>query len=214
MASYSLLLTASLDITEHVWLLHLNVFPSACVAIACLDWQLHHKPKLEICADHYICFSVLKIGGLETGGSGWVDEWMSACAFRFLKTSPVEALYNFVDVKGPSAAGPLADFQPGTYLLVASRPRKVHCFDCWPRFWLDALICARERESLHLTAAQPAIMHCFASHVIQKSSFSCHRSDVGMAMSHPSCGSLLCSANTQIHVWWNVNVPSYIGVTG
>lgn len=45
---------------------------------------------------------------------------------RFLKISPVKALYDYVDVRGPSAAGPNADFQPGTYLLVASRPRKVH----------------------------------------------------------------------------------------
>mmetsp|Transcript_12266 Transcript_12266/g.36862 ORF Transcript_12266/g.36862 Transcript_12266/m.36862 type:complete len:466 (+) Transcript_12266:280-1677(+) len=45
---------------------------------------------------------------------------------RFPKSTPLQSLYHFVDVAGPGAEGPTAACQPGSYLLVSPRPRKVH----------------------------------------------------------------------------------------
>jgi hypothetical protein len=42
---------------------------------------------------------------------------------RFLKSDPLRALYDFVDTCGPGE-----DLHPGSYLLVTNMPRQVHVF--------------------------------------------------------------------------------------
>lgn len=54
----------------------------------------------------------------------------SLCRCRFPKSTPLQSLYHFVDVAGPGAEGPTAACQPGSYLLVSPRPRKVWAFLC------------------------------------------------------------------------------------